>query len=105
MYAQSGIGQEVNQVQIVGPTTVSEGETVIYEVNFWNGSNMIHPNNGIGSMWSASGAVINYETYNSISLTYNSAGSFNLVYQFMLFLLEEQLYRNSASCIMGFDVI
>ena len=85
VYGQYVFGQEVTQVQIIGPTTVSIGETALFEVNFWNGSTMVYPNNGIGSMWSVPDATINYETYNSISITFNSAGSFILTYQFMTF--------------------
>ncbi|AEL26709.1 DUF6443 domain-containing protein [Cyclobacterium marinum] len=85
VYGQYLFGQEVTQVQIIGPTTVSIGETALFEVNFWNGTTMVYPNNGIGSMWSVPQATINYETYNSISLTFSSAGSFNLTYQFMTF--------------------
>jgi|GEM_PF-679510 len=85
IYGNSNFCQNITHVQIVGPTSVSQGETAIYEVNFWNGSTMVYPNNGIGSMWSVSEAIINYETYNSISLIYNSAGSYSLVYQFMTF--------------------
>ena len=85
VYGQYVFGQEITQVQIIGPTTVSIGETALFEVNFWNGTTMVYPNNGIGSMWSVPQATINYETYNSISLTFSSAGSFNLTYQFMTF--------------------
>jgi len=93
--------QSVTHVQITGPTSVTQGTTAIYSVNFWNGSTMVYPTGGLGYMWSSSGGFINYETHNSISLSFNTPGSHTLIYQYMTF--DGNYYDNIQVQVTGLN--
>ncbi|GEO22236.1 hypothetical protein CQA01_27700 [Cyclobacterium qasimii] len=62
---------------------------------------MVSPSGGVGNLWAPSGASINYETSNTISLTYNSVGSHSLVYQYMTY--NGNFYDNIKIEVIGYN--
>ena len=99
LFVRTVFCQGITHLQITGPTSVAQGTTASYRVNFWNGSTMVSPSGGLGYMWSPSGGFVNYETHNSISLTFNAAGSHALVYQYMTY--DGNFYGNTQVQVTG----
>ncbi|KEO71621.1 DUF6443 domain-containing protein [Anditalea andensis] len=82
--SQNVMGQNISNINISGPTSVTFGSNATYNIVFWSNYQQVEPPYG-DYQWTYSGGNVMLNTMSQLQLNFNTSGNIFITYQFATF--------------------